>query len=78
MVLLDILKNAAIRHADISDKKVVIPVNRNAGGGIRMKKTVVNDILNRPEDFEFVGYLENDELVFRARRRYVDVNKEDL
>ena len=76
MVLFDVLKEALINHVDVTDKKVVIPVNRNSGGGIKMKKTVVNDILKNPEDLELVGYLENDELVFRARRRYVDVEKD--
>ena len=76
MVLLDNLKNAAIRYTDISNKEITVPVNRS-GERTRIKRTVIDDVLKNPEGFEIVGYLEKDEIVFRLRRRS-DVTKESL
>ncbi len=59
---------ALTNGADISKAKMVV--------SSKPKKTVLNDILTDPEQFELVAHLERDGIVMRIRRRKEESSNE--
>lgn len=77
MELIKMLKKSIIHNADISGAKLTVPISSSKPVHNKPRKTVLNDILNEPDKFELVAYLEDNEIVMRARRRYIDATSKD-
>lgn len=75
MLLFDIIKDTVINSTDLSKAKLRLPVNKPA-----IKKCVISDIMNKPENFKFEAYIEGKEVVMRIKPKkggVIDVEPKD-
>ena len=55
MFLLDYIKSAAVRRADVSTVRLPLPVSNSPS----IQKTVLGDVLNTPEKFKLIAYIDD-------------------
>ena len=62
MKLLDLIRSSIIGNTDISKAKLSLPVKPSSG-----KKCVLGDIMENPENFKLIAYMEGNEVVIRVK-----------
>lgn len=62
MRIFDIIRSAIVNNTDLSNAKLSLPVNTS-----KIKKCVIGDIIENPEEFKLIAYMENNEVVIRVK-----------
>lgn len=75
MILLKALKRALVKEAfnsiDISRPTSLGKVKKNASVIQPKRRTVINDVLENPEDFILEAWLDKNEINVRVKRRFI-------